>query len=402
MTEQIYYKDQYTRVDSAKIREVGQHNKKYGILLNRTIFYPEGGGQPGDTGFIGDVRIIDTRKQDGEIYHITDSLPNFVSGDTVECRLDWDRRYDYMQQHSGQHILSGVMHSLCSIATVSVHQGEEYLTIETDRQEVSEEEILTVENETNRIITQNIPFTIFTVDEAEIQNMNLRRAPKVSGVVRLVQVGAYDLVACGGMHVSGSSEVRLVSWIGMEKIRGHVRLIWKIGDRALRDYHEKTEIVNKLSELFSSPQDSIVASAIARIEQLRTAQQTISELENSVIRLKMSKLMSEAITLHDLTVIAGDFSAEGTNFLKNAVKNLPADNPTVFCGFQKINETELIWSIAANRDNLIDFSEVKKRLFPLIDAKGGGKPPVWQGKGSSSDGTEQFIKEFVNLMRRTL
>ncbi len=367
--------------------------------MDTTIFYPEGGGQPGDTGYIGKVRIIDTRKKDGEIYHITESLPGFQPGDIVNCNLDWGRRYDYMQQHSGQHILSGVMHSLFKIATVSVHQGEEYLTIETDREEVSDEEIVAVENETNRIVTQNIPITIFTVDEEEAGKMNLRRVPKVSGAVRLVQVGEYDIVACGGMHVLDSSEVRLVSWIGFEKIRGHARLIWKVGDRALQDYRDKTEIVKKLSELYSSPQSSIVVSAVAKAEQLRIAQQTVAELETAVIRLKIAELVSQAILYNDIPVIIGDFSAEGSGFLKNAVKNLPIDKPLVFCGIQKIGETELIWSIAANRDNLVDFSAVKAILFPIIDAKGGGKPPVWQGKGSSIEGVDQFMAEFVKLVR---
>jgi alanyl-tRNA synthetase len=399
MTEQTYYSDQYKKVESATIQKVDQLKKNYGIVMDTTIFYPEGGGQPGDTGYIGDTRIIDTRKRDGEIYHITEKLPDFQPGDVVDCILDWDRRYDYMQQHSGQHILSGVMHSLFKIATVSVHQGEEYLTIETDRDEVSEEEIFAVENETNRIITRNIPITFFTVGMEEAGKMNLRRAPKVSGAVRLVQVGEYDIVACGGMHVSSSSEVRLVSWIGLEKIRGHVRLIWKVGDRALQDYRKKTEIVKKLSELYSSPQSGIVISAVAKAEQFRIAQQTVTELEAAVIRLKMVELVSQAVIHNDIPVIIGDFSAEGSGFLKNAVKNLPTDKPLVFCGIQKIGETELIWSIAANRDNLIDFPAVKAILFPLIDAKGGGKPPVWQGKGNSVEKTDQFLAEFVKLVR---
>jgi len=400
MTEQTYYNDQYKRVDSVTIQKVVQLKNNYGIVLSHTIFYPEGGGQPGDTGFIGSARIIDTRKKDVYIYHITEKFPEFQPGDVVDCTLDWDRRYDYMQQHTGQHILSGVMHSLCAIATVSVHQGEEYLTIETDREEISEEEILAVENETNRIITQNIPITIFTVDDVEAGKMNLRRAPKVSGDVRLVQVGAYDIVACGGMHVSDSSEVRLVSWIGLEKIRGHARLIWKVGDRALQDYREKTEIVKKLSELYSSPQNSIVASAIAKAEQLRIAQQIVLELETTVVRLKMTELASQAVSYNNIPVIIGDFSTERPGFLKNAVKNLPTDKPLVFCGIQKLDETDLIWSIAANRENLVDFPAVRKILFPLIDAKGGGKPPVWQGKGSSMDGggIDRFLAEFVKLV----
>ena len=400
MTEQIYYNDQYKRADSSTIRKVDQMKKGYGIVLDRTIFYPEGGGQPGDTGFIGNARIVDTRKKDGEIYHFTDTSPDFQAGDSVECTLDWERRYDYMQQHTGQHILSGVMYSLFGIATVSVHQGEEYLTIETDREEISEEEIFAVEDEANRIITQNIPLNIFTVDETETGKMHLRRVPKVSGKIRLVEVGEYDIVACGGIHVSSSSEVRLVSWIGVEKIRGHARLIWKVGTRALLDYHEKTEIVKQLSELYSSPQNMIAASAAAKAEQLRAALQTVSELETTITRLRVAELASQAVTYNDISVIIGDFSTEGPNFLKNAVKNLLSDKPLVFCGVRRLIGTDLLWSIAANREDLVDFPAVKEVLFPLIKAKGGGRPPVWQGKGSNAEGIDQFLTGFAELIKR--
>lgn len=401
MTEQIYYSDQYKKIESSNILRVDQLKKNYGIVLDRTIFYPEGGGQPGDTGFIGNTRIIDTRRKDGVIYHIAENEPEFKLGTAVECRLNWERRYDYMQQHTGQHILSGVMHNLFGIATVSIHQGEDYLTIETDREEIHEEEILAIEDGTNRIITGNVPVTIFSVDETKTGAMNLRRRPKVSGAVRLVQIEKYDIVACGGMHVSNTSEVRLTAWVGSEKIRGHARLIWKVGDRAVSDYREKTEIIKKLSNLFSTPQNSIIHAAVTRTDQFRDVQQTLSELENTIVRLRLAELEGHAGRYNGITVIIGDFSAERAGFLRNAVKKLPDDKPLIFCGMQKTGENELIWAIAANRDNIIDFPAVREKLFPIINAKGGGKPPVWQGKGSNIGGIDQFFEAFVNLIKES-
>ncbi|MCF7943461.1 MAG: alanyl-tRNA editing protein [Spirochaetia bacterium] len=397
VTEQVNYQDQYLRELEAVVQDVVKVGKEWGILLDRTIFYPEGGGQPGDSGTVGKADICTTIKRDGNIYHITGSQPDFSRGDAVTCRLDWEHRYDYMQQHTGQHILSGVLYTLFDINTVSVHQGETYLTIETDRSDMLQEEIEAVEDAANRIISSNIPVTAVEVDEARALTMQLRRKPKVSGVIRLVRVGDSDTVACGGMHTASSSEARLAMWIGSEKIRGHLRLYWKVGDRAVSDYREKSAIVRVLSDLYSTPLDGIVEQAQNRLEQVRILKQELDDYERRYAALLISSLVSQADISGEVKILIGDFSKEKSGFLSQAVQQIPGDEPILFCGIQRVGAEDIRWIIAANRDGLIDFPMIRDRLFKIIGAKGGGKAPVWQGKGSKPERGEEFLRVFREL-----
>jgi alanyl-tRNA synthetase len=397
VTKQVNYQDQYLSELEAVVQDVVKVGKEWGILLDRTIFYPEGGGQPGDSGTVGTADIRTTIKRDGNIYHITGSQPDLSRGDAVTCRLDWEHRYDYMQQHTGQHILSGVLHTLFDISTVSVHQGETYLTIETDRSDMLQEEIDAVEDAANRIISSNIPVTAVEVDEALALTMQLRRKPKVSGVIRLVRVGDSDTVACGGMHTASSSEARLAMWIGSEKIRGHLRLYWKVGDRAVSDYREKTAIVRALSDLYSTPLDGIVEQAQNRLEQVRVLKQELDDYERRYAALLISSLVSQADISGEVKIITGDFSKEKSGFLSQAVQQIPGDEPILFCGIQRVGADDIRWIIAANQDGLIDFSMIRDRLFNIIEAKGGGKALVWQGKGSNPEKGEEFLRVFREL-----
>lgn len=398
MSKQKYYSEPYAKRFESEVEEVIELKNGWGTRLSGTIFYPEGGGQPGDRGLIGKTVITDTRKIDGKILHLSSEKPEYKIGAQVETVLDWEHRYDYMQQHTGQHILSGALFRECGIGTVSVHQGEAYVTIETDRSSISQEEIDTAERAANEAVLANVPVSAKRVGEEEARQLPLRRAPKVSGMIRLVSVGEYDLVACAGIHTASSDEVKLVAWIGSEKIRGHVRLYWKIGDRALQDYRSKTLICQQLTDLFSVPTEEIAAHAQMRLSQIRDLTQETAHLENRYLKLKMELLARDAEILGNTRCIIGDFSQEFSSFFKLAAKNLPAgENLLLFCGVQRREGGDLRWMIAETGGEGIDFNRIRGELFPIIEAKGGGRSPVWQGKGERPEGAAEFLDAFRKL-----
>ncbi|NLA93140.1 MAG: alanyl-tRNA editing protein, partial [Spirochaetales bacterium] len=190
------------------------------MQLDRTIFYPEGGGQPGDRGFIDQVKVNDTQlNANGEILHQIEGESNFVAGQEVTLTLDWDHRYDFMQQHSAQHLLSGTLYTLFKIGTVSVHLGQAEISIELDTDELSEEQIVATEEAVNKVIRQNVPISAQTVKQEEIPPLNLRRSVKVEGDVRLITIEGHDLIACGGLHVKESSELGYIYYLRSERIR---------------------------------------------------------------------------------------------------------------------------------------------------------------------------------------
>ncbi len=397
MTEKTYYNQPYTRTITAYVKTIVPYKKRWSIELDRTIFYPEGGGQPGDQGDIEGCTIINTIKHDGSILHLTDAEPMITVGQEVVCSIDWSHRYDYMQQHTGQHIISGVLYRELKIGTVSVHQGEEYMTIETDRKMITDDEIIVIEDAANRIISENHSIWYDEKSEEDVADIPLRRTPKVKGMIRLVTIDTCDIAACGGIHLHTTGEVLLIKCIGTEVIRGRVRLIFKIGDRAVEDYRNKDLIVRQLVKLYSAQQPEILDQARHRIDQIKELQTSSAVIE----RKYMSMLLSQAITKSDqvenISIVTLDLSQEAPGVLKEIVKVLPQNQPLALCAVQEQQHGGLQWLITVTKGVNMDISIVRDRLFPLIHAKGGGKSPVWQGMGTDASGKEQFLAVFKEL-----
>ncbi|MFP4178737.1 MAG: alanyl-tRNA editing protein, partial [Spirochaetaceae bacterium] len=290
MGEQLYYTEPYTVEFTAEVKAIERGKKGAAVQLDRTAFYPEGGGQPADLGTIGGVEVKDVKKAEGRILHylsfpIEELEERFKEGEEVSCRIDWKRRYDFMQQHTGQHLLSAVMYRDFGYHTVSIHQGSESTSIEIEADSLEEHKILQIEERVLQLISENRPVKAFWIDEKEAPSYDLRREPKVSGTLRIVSVEGYDAVACGGVHTATTGEVRLVRCEGTEKIRGRVRLHWKIGDRAVEDYRQKSSLVSELVDLFSSPQENL-------LERIRTFSQELVDLrrEYGLLEERTAKL----------------------------------------------------------------------------------------------------------------
>lgn len=399
MSERIYYKKPYLQEIDAVVDSISEYKKNiWAVTLDKTIFYPEGGGQPGDRGTLGGTPVVDTIKEDGEILHLTDTLPDFGIGDVVSCVLDWEHRFDYMQQHTGQHILSGVLYRCLSIGTVSVHQGEEYVTIETDREQITDEEIAVLERESNAVIAANTAVSYDETSEEQIAQMDLRRAPKVSGKIRLVTIDQCDIIACGGIHLSSTGEALLIRCIGSEIVRSRVRLVFKIGRRAMDDYRMKDETVRTLAALYSVKPHEVEAAAQKRHQQLFDLQNAYAALERRYAASEAERALSSAVLSGGTSVCTIDLSDEAPGFLKSFMKALPEDRSYALCAVQQQAGGSLQWLIACSPDIAFPAQEIRGTLFPIIDAKGGGKPPVWQGMGKDSEPKEQFLGAFSEMM----
>ena len=221
MTEALYYKNAYQFQFQAKVIKRVEIKDKGGVVLDQTCFYPEGGGQPADRGNLNGIRVSDVRKIDGEIIHFMDQpLPS----DQVEGIVNQEWRLEYMQQHTGQHILSQALLKVGKCQTVSVHFGDSYTAIETNKEKISDQILNDVEKLANEIINENVPVNLLWVDPAEVDRYHIRRPPPDVSKVRIVQIENFDAAACGGLHISRTGEVGLVKVIGKEKIRGHTRV----------------------------------------------------------------------------------------------------------------------------------------------------------------------------------
>src|SRR4029079_1626796 len=208
MTERLYYTDPYLREFDATLVDTVSHEGQTALVLDRTAFYPDSGGQPADAGAFGDVRVLDVvHVEDGRILHVVDRAP---SATALHGTIDWTRRFDHMQQHTGQHVLSAAFARLLSVRTESFHMGVDYSTIDLAR-EVSAQEVARAQNAANRIVWEDRPVTIRFADADEAASMGLRKESKRDGTLRLIEIEDFDLSACGGTHVARTGAIGIIA-----------------------------------------------------------------------------------------------------------------------------------------------------------------------------------------------
>ena len=324
ITEQVYYIEPYAQTLNAHVVKV----REDGIVLDRTIFYPEGGGQEGDRGFINGVRVLDTRLTDGQIVHIMETTDPFREGYEVETVLDWPHRWHFMKAHTAQHMISGTMYTKAGINTVAVHMSDEIITVETDR-----------------------------------ESLGLRRSIKVSGDVRLVQIGNVDLIACGGIHVRRTGEIGRISYAGSEIVRSHVRTIWYYSSSAVSHQREDREVVNEAGVLLSSRGRNIIPALEHLIQENRNLKAEVRSREEMIASLVLAdgkKVFSSPVEL-------------------SAYHKLCSEGRVFFAVYER--EGGVNWLLCAS-DGL--FSRFREKLFPLYAMKGGGKGIMYQGSASCS------------------
>ncbi len=420
-TEKLYYIDPERLEFEATIVEVDRGEHGSVIALNRTAFYPEGGGQPADRGTLNGVTVRDVQKRDGVVYHhlSDDGARTFSPGETVIGEIDGRHRFEYMQQHTGQHVISAAFHRLLEFATVSVHQGESHTTVELATEAIEPHELAEVQERANEVIREDLPVTAVEVSDDELDAFPLRREAKVEGVVRVIRIGEFDCAACGGLHAERTGLLQLVNCVGVERIRGRVRTVWKIGNRALTDYAEKTAVVNQVAALFSAQQHDLVEKVQKHLDDAGELQRRLGETERRLAGEIAVRLHREAergangCRPGGPIVIAERFRNENAKFMRAVVDRLIDEGGVAVCLVNQTGE-ELRWWIGVSDDCAFEFDEHRRRLIAPIAGKGGGRRPVWQGAGSLGggganraaahnraveDGVAELFEEFRSVLR---
>ena len=250
MTERLYDRDSNIKEFSATVLNCEKSGENYAVILDKTAFSPEGGGQESDRGNIGAAAVLDVRFVSGEIIHCTDRPLNI--GEEYACNLNWDRRFRNMQNHSGEHIVSGIVHRLYGLNNVGFHLGAE-MTVDFDGA-ISREQLLEVERLANKAGWENVPIRAYYPDEKELKVLDYRSKMELTENVRIVDIKGYDLCACCAPHVKKTGEIGLIKILDSFKNKGGVRIFIKCGIDALDDYNDKYLNVQKISNLLSVKQ----------------------------------------------------------------------------------------------------------------------------------------------------
>ncbi|MGQ9666587.1 MAG: alanyl-tRNA editing protein, partial [Anaerolineae bacterium] len=293
MTVKLYYENPYLAEFEAQVVRRLEVDGRPAVVLGRTAFYPTGGGQPHDTGWLNDVPVLDVQLEEdsGEVVHV---LAGRLDAQTVLGRLDWERRHDHMQQHTGQHILSEAFVRVSGAQTISFHLGEEASTIDLDRAPISMEELRSVEDLANRIVFENRPVMARFLTPEETAQVPFRKPPAVSGSVRLVEVAGFDWSACGGTHCRSTGEVGLIHIAGVERRGNETRATFLCGRRALEDYRRKEAVLYAVSSFLTTGWPALPDIIRKTDEERRTAQRQLQKAREELAGLEAAVLFATA------------------------------------------------------------------------------------------------------------
>ncbi|WP_151734036.1 alanyl-tRNA editing protein ['Paenibacillus yunnanensis' Narsing Rao et al. 2020] len=256
MTKKLYYESAYMQEWQTTVTGSLQREGKEYVTLAETAFYPHGGGQPCDTGQIGNMPVLDVILEGEEVLHQVETA--LLAGETVNCALDWERRFDHMQQHSGQHLLSALFREQCGAQTLSFHLGVDYATIDIALSELEPQQLSAVEAEVNRHIYMNHAVSSYFVSEEELARLPLAKQPKVTENFRIVEISNIEYNACGGTHVSATGAIGMIKLLRADKQKGHVRVTFKCGGRALREFNDQSRILGVLAAKYNTGKDEII------------------------------------------------------------------------------------------------------------------------------------------------
>ena len=382
MTERLYYDNAYLTEFDAQVIDCRKNGEYFDVLLNRSAFYPTSGGQPFDTGALGDARVIDVNVTDGEVWHtVTKALG---VGETVHGRIDWERRFDHMQQHAGDHMIAGALHRTMGGVTIGLHISDDVSTIDVAMPEgitrITDEEIHRIELDVNDHIQRNVPIRCWFPDADELKTLPLRKEPTVKEHVRIVAIGDDEMVACGGTHPSSAGQIGLVKIVSVAPARGKMRVAFLAGKRALMDYFRCSEAAHAAAEQLSTNVDGLADSVCAMQEKLRAA-------ESELIRFKKEQLLSQtqhmidgADILPDGTRLIAKFVEADAMLLRDLASRL-IEHPSVIALMGAMNGDQAIYVFGRSEDVSVNMGNLLRDSARPLSGKGGGRPDFAQGGG---------------------
>jgi len=394
LTERLYYQDSYLKEFKAKVLKKIKINNQPAVVLDKTAFYPTSGGQPYDRGVIQDIPVVEVVEDNDEITHILkEELKEEINSEVVG-KINWERRFDHMQQHSGQHILSGALMKLWSVETVSFHLGEEVCTLDIAKEKFTEEEARKVEECANEIIFNNKPVKCYFVEgEEELKRLNLRKMPDRKGKIRIIEIENFDLSACGGTHCRATGEVGMIKITKWEKRGEKIRLEFICGRRAWKDYFRKNKVIKNISNKLTI-KDSELGEAIDRMleeqKEIRKELKGFKEkLQDYEVRnlINKSSLKDEGIRI--VSKIFEDKNFQEVRELVQKIINLD-ESVVVLAGINSKGEGIKIL-FACSRALNYDMNRLIREAGKFIEGRGGGAPNFAQAGGKRVEGIHEAL-----------
>lgn len=365
MTEKLYYLDSHIREFTATVLDCQPGKHGWDVILDRTAFYPEGGGQPGDRGTLGGVNVTDTHELNGQVVHYCDGP--LTAGETVTGTLDWPWRFQLMQQHSGEHMVSGLVNAQFGYHNVGFHMGAEAVTIDFDGP-ITEEQLAQIERQVNEAIWLDTPVELLWPDEAELKRLPYRSKKALTGAVRIVRFPGVDLCACCGTHVQRTGEIGLVKFLSCVKFHEGVRIEMLSGGRALEYLTGSWQQNRQISGLLSARPMETAAAAARMQQELNDTKFRLSRMEDQVFSMRAEALRG----VGDVLLFEDGLRPDALRRLTDAIMSVCGGRCAVF------SKTVDGYQYAIGQENG-DLRAFTKQMNGALNGRGGGKPFFVQG-----------------------
>ena len=395
VTERLYYSDSHLIEFEARVVDVSERVSGWtAIVLDRTAFYPTGGGQPSDTGTLDGLRVVECI-DDGDrgVLHVLQGAAPARDA-IVRGRVDWPRRLDHMQQHTGQHILSQAFVSLFDAPTRGFRVLETVCEIDVDLKEPSTEKIERAVELANNVIWEDRVIAIRNVTSQEAAELSLRKEPSREGELRLIEIEGFDLTPCGGTHAFRTGEVGMIAVRSWERAKGMTRIEFVAGTRALADYRKANRSAREVAALFSAGRDDIPALASQVLNEVKDLQRRIRILEELAAEVEASRLLASKAVGGVVTQVFEDRDAESLKKLAQAL--IANAGTTALLGSRDKDTARLVFARSA--DAAGDMNALMREACGLLDGRGGGKPELAQGGGKRVD----LVADVIEQMRMKL
>jgi alanyl-tRNA synthetase len=391
-TERLYFRDSSLLEFSATVLDVKPSPQGAVVTLERTAFYPTGGGQPNDTGVLGEAKVIDVFEDEaGIIYHTIESSRTLEPRQLVTGVVDRARRLDHLQQHSGQHILSGAFVQSCGAETRSFHLGSQTSTIDVELPSPNAESMRAAEDLANAVVFEDRPMRVHLVNEEEAARLPLRKESAVRGNIRVIEISDFDWSPCGGTHASRTGQVGLIAIRSWERVRKLTRVEFVCGVRALADYRKAHSTASEVASLFSAERDSSAELVRRALQDNKALKKRARDLLEMAMSAEASEMLAAAIQAEGFKIVQAVFDRREFEEIRVLASKIVQREPSVaLLATKEQGAARLVFARSPSLSQ--NMGALLAQACETLGGRGGGKPELAQGGGPNVEKTEESIR----------
>lgn len=397
--EKLFYIDSYIKNFTAEIEEVKEMDGRYHVLLDKTAFFPGGGGQYCDMGTIDNMFVEDVYEENDKIYHVLDKKPNRIH--KVKCEIDWDRREYGMQHHFGQHVISACFNNEYKAKTVGFHLGKDFATVDIEGF-FKEDDIMKIESMCNEIIRENIPVEFLNINKKEAKKLKIKDdLSKLSNDTRVVKFGDLDINLCCGVHVKNTLDLRVIKIKKFEKYKKATRIEFLCGTKAIDEMLKRDNYLNKICKMLSSNEEGAYQGIENLNNKLNEVNKENRKLEEIISNYEIKEMIEEAEKNGSMNIIIKTYENKNMNYI-NKIANKITETENNIGLFALINNDRLNLLFACSKNlEKIDMNTLLKDSIKLVDGKGGGSKTLAQG-GGKNNGNLDSLFDYVKIKIKSI